>query len=182
MKIPHIGIVEIGDGVEIGANSCIDRAKFGATIIGSGTKIDNLVQVAHNCIIGRACIICGQSALAGSVELGDGVILGGEVGISDNVRMGARSRAAAGSGIMHNVPPGETWWGRPAVQFRTQARNVKAMMRLGEEIDRLDRLEAQVRALLERFGGGPGDADKGEACASDRATSAAPPTSSPSSA
>ena len=98
VKIPHIGNVVIHDHVEIGANSCIDRAKFASTTIGAGTKIDNLVQVAHNCMIGRCCVLCGGTMLAGSVTLGDGVMLGGQVGIADNVTVGAGARVGAKAG------------------------------------------------------------------------------------
>ncbi len=122
VKVPQIGTVEIGDQVEIGANSCIDRAKFGATTIGSGTKIDNLVQIGHNCRIGRGCLICGMCGMAGSVTIGDGVIIGGHVGIADNLTVGARAVIAAKSGLMNDVPAGETWWGFPAIPARDAAR------------------------------------------------------------
>jgi UDP-3-O-[3-hydroxymyristoyl] glucosamine N-acyltransferase len=132
VKVPHIGNVEIGDGVEIGANSCVDRAKFGSTIIGSGTKIDNLCQIAHNCVIGRACLICGMTALAGSCTVGDGVIIGGHVGVSDNITIGARAMVGAKSGLMNDVPPGETWWGFPATPARDMARSMAATRTLPE--------------------------------------------------
>ena len=131
VKVPHIGNVVIGNGVEIGANSCIDRAKFGSTTIGDGTKIDNLVQIAHNCVIGRACIICGKSALAGSVTLGDGVVLGGDVGVADNITIGSGARIAAGAGIGIDVAPGDAWMGSPARPYREQVRIVAAMRRIG---------------------------------------------------
>ncbi len=132
IKIPHIGNVEIGPHVEIGANSCIDRGKFGATVIGAGTKIDNLAQIGHNCQIGRSCIICGQAALAGSVTLGDGVTLGGSVGVADNIVIGARAVVAGRSGVMDNIPAGETWFGYPARPIRQVLRSVSAMDRLDE--------------------------------------------------
>ena len=130
VKIPHIGNAVIGDDVEIGANSCIDRAKFGSTTIGRGTKIDNLVQVAHNVRIGRACIICGQCGIAGSAVLGDGVILGGGVGVSDNVEIGAGARLAAGSAVISDMPPGATWMGVPAVPASEFRRTYAAVRRL----------------------------------------------------
>ncbi len=114
IKIPHIGNVVLGDDVEIGANSSVDRAKFGSTTIGSGTKIDNLVQIGHNCRVGRGCILCGQVGLAGSVTLGDGVTLGGRVAVADNISIGARASVAGYSGVMGDVPPGEAYMGVPA--------------------------------------------------------------------
>lgn len=127
IKIPHAGTVEIGSQVEIGANTCIDRGKFGPTVIGDGTKIDNLVQIAHNCRIGRCCIICGHSALAGSVVLGDGVTVAGGVGVADNRTVGAGATLAARAAVMDNVPAGETWFGYPARPFRHAMRTVSAL-------------------------------------------------------
>ena len=132
IKIPHIGTVEIGPHVEIGANTCIDRGKFGATTIGAGAKIDNLVQIGHNCKVGRSCIICGQAALAGSVTLGDGVTLGGSVGIADNIVIGARATVGGRSGVMDDIPPGETWFGYPARPVRQALRSVSAMDNLAD--------------------------------------------------
>jgi UDP-3-O-[3-hydroxymyristoyl] glucosamine N-acyltransferase len=145
VRIPHIGIVEIGDHVEIGANSCIDRAKFGATTIGSGTKIDNLVQIAHNCRIGRSCILCGQVGLAGSVVLGDGVVLGGAVGIADHLTLGAGARVAARSGVMNDIPAGETWIGIPAAPAGEATRNYAVFRKLGELMQRVKRCEKMLQ-------------------------------------
>lgn len=114
VKIPHIGNVEIHPGVEIGANSCVDRAKFGSTVVGAGTKLDNLVQVGHGAQIGRCCLLCAQVGIAGSVVIGDGSMLGGQVGVADNLVIGKRAMIGAQSGVMHNVPPGERWFGYPA--------------------------------------------------------------------
>lgn len=113
-KMPHVGTVVIEDDVEIGANSCVDRAKFGETRIGQGTKIDNLVQVAHNCVIGKHCVLCGQAGLAGGASLGDGVVLGGKVGVADGVKVGNGARIAAHSGVAHDLPGGEAYMGAPA--------------------------------------------------------------------
>jgi UDP-3-O-[3-hydroxymyristoyl] glucosamine N-acyltransferase len=132
VKIPHIGNAVIGDDVEIGANTCIDRAKFGSTLIGRGTKIDNLVQVAHNVRIGRCCIICGQCGLAGSVVMGDGVVLGGCVVVADNVEIGSGARIAAGSAVVNDVPAGATWMGAPAVPANEARRTYAALRRLGK--------------------------------------------------
>lgn len=139
-KIPHVGNVTIGDLVEIGANTCIDRGKFGATRIGDMTKIDNLVQIGHNCTIGRGCLICGGSGLAGSVTLQDGVTLGGGVGIADGVTIGRGAGIGAMSGVMHDVPPGETWAGLPARPSRQAMRIFSAMDQLPELVKRAKKL------------------------------------------
>jgi UDP-3-O-[3-hydroxymyristoyl] glucosamine N-acyltransferase len=143
-KIPHIGTVEIGNHVEIGANSCVDRAKFGATVIGDGTKIDNLCQIAHNCRIGRACLICGACALAGSASLGDGVLLAGQVGVADNIVIGDRAVVAAKSGVTVDIPAGETWWGFPAFPYRDASRAYAVHRELPELRKRLGALEKAV--------------------------------------
>lgn len=132
VKIPHAGNVEIGDGVEIGACTTIDRGKLGATTIGAGTKIDNLVQIGHNCMIGRACVICGHTGIAGSVTIGDGVIIGGGTGIADNMTIGAGAKLGGRSALMHNVPPGEEWGGIPAQPIRQFMRVIAATQRLPE--------------------------------------------------
>ncbi|GJQ29371.1 MAG: UDP-3-O-acylglucosamine N-acyltransferase [Phycisphaerae bacterium] len=132
IKIPHTGHVNIEDDVEIGANSCIDRAKFGATVIGAGTKIDNLVQVGHNCRLGRCCVLCGHVGLAGSVVLGDGVVLGGKVGVADNVEIGAGAKIAANSGVAGNVPPGAVYMGVPAGPATEWRRTYAALRRMGK--------------------------------------------------
>ncbi|QOI99945.1 MAG: UDP-3-O-(3-hydroxymyristoyl)glucosamine N-acyltransferase [Phycisphaeraceae bacterium] len=145
VKVPHIGNVEVGDHVEIGANACIDRAKFGTTSIGAGTKIDNLVQIAHNCTVGRSCLICGQAALAGSVTLGDGVVIGGQVGIADNVTIGAGARLGAQSGVMADVEPGQTVLGTPARPGREALRNWAAISRIADSLQILREAVARVR-------------------------------------
>lgn len=137
VKIPHLGTVIIGDDVEIGANSCVDRAKFGATTIGAGTKIDNLVQIGHNCRIGRGCVLCGMVGLAGSVELGDGVVLAGQVGVADNLSIGAGARVGARSGVTRDIPPGQTWLGSPARPARETARIFAALSRFARGRDTL---------------------------------------------
>jgi len=137
VKIPHAGIVEIGDGVEIGACSTIDRGKLGATVIGAGTKIDNLVLIGHNCVVGRSCVICGATGIAGSVTIGDGAIIGGGAGIADNLTIGAGAKLGARSGLMHDVPPGEDWVGIPAQPARQFMRVISATQRLPELLKQL---------------------------------------------
>lgn len=131
-KIPQIGNVIIGHYVEIGANSCVDRAKFSSTIIGDGCKIDNLVQIAHNSIMGRSCIMAGHSGLAGSVTLGDGVIIGGSASIKDHTTIHSGATVGAGSGVMGDVPAGQTVLGYPAQDARDMLKQWVAMRRLGK--------------------------------------------------
>jgi len=132
VKIPHIGSVAIGDHVEIGAGSCVDRGKFGATTIGDGTKIDNLVQIGHNCTVGRSVVICGCAALAGSVTVGDGVLIGGGAGVADNIVVHAGARIAAQAGVMNDVPAGEAVCGAPALPQRDWARAHIALRRMAD--------------------------------------------------
>jgi len=130
VKIPQIGNVVIGNHVEIGANSCVDRGKFSSTIIGDGCKIDNLVQIAHNCIMGRSCIMAGHSGLAGSVTLGDGVIIGGSASIKDHTTINSGAVVGAGSGVMSDVLPGKTVLGYPATDSREMLKQWVALRKL----------------------------------------------------
>lgn len=130
VKIPHIGNVVIGNGVEIGANSCVDRGKFSSTVLGDGCKIDNLVQIAHNCVLGRSCIMAGSSGLAGSVTLGDGVIIGGSASIKDHTTIHSGATVGAGSGVMNDVQAGKTVLGYPAVDSREMLKQWVALRKL----------------------------------------------------
>ncbi|MHB1157149.1 MAG: UDP-3-O-(3-hydroxymyristoyl)glucosamine N-acyltransferase [Phycisphaerales bacterium] len=132
VKIPHIGGVRIGNGVELGANTCVDRGKFSDTVIGDGTKIDNLVQIAHNCRIGRCVVIAGCTGVAGSTTIGDGVQIGGGADIKDHLIIGAGAKIAGGAQLMHDVPAGETWAGSPAIEHRDAARQYVALRQLPE--------------------------------------------------
>lgn len=145
IKIPHAGNVEIHDDVEVGANSTIDRGKFGPTVVGAGAKIDNLVQIGHNCRLGRSVIVCGAAALAGSVSVGDGAILGGGTGIADNLSIGAGARVGARSGVMDNIPAGETWAGYPARPIGDTMRIVAATAKLPELLRQVKRLARESR-------------------------------------
>jgi len=118
VKIPQIGNVIIGNGVEIGANTCVDRGKFSSTVLGDGCKIDNLVQIGHNSKLGKFCIMAGNSGLAGSVTLGNGVIIGGSASIKDHTTIGDGAIVGAGSGVTGDVPAGKTMLGYPAVEAR----------------------------------------------------------------
>ena len=121
-RIPQIGRVIIQDNAEIGANSTVDRGAMADTIIGENTKIDNLVQIAHNVRIGRNCVIAGLSGISGSVFVGDNVIMGGGVGLADHLSIGSGARLAARSGLMHDVPAGEVWAGFPAKPMKLAMR------------------------------------------------------------
>jgi UDP-3-O-[3-hydroxymyristoyl] glucosamine N-acyltransferase len=136
IKVPHIGIVSLEDDVEIGAGSCVDRAKFGATVVGAGTKIDNLVQIAHNCRIGRHCVIAALSGIGGSVTLGDGVRIAGAVGVADHLSIGDGATIAAHAGVMRDVPAGETQLGSPAFEIRQALRQMAAVRKLPDWMQR----------------------------------------------
>ena len=140
IKIPQIGRVVIGRGVEIGSGTCVDRGKFSATEIGDGTKIDNLVQIAHNCRIGRCVVIAGGCGIAGSVTIGDGAMLGGNVGIRDHVTIGPGAQIAAYAAVMKDVPAGATWAGYPAREAGAALREHAAIRKLPGLIGKLKKL------------------------------------------
>ncbi|MFC3207757.1 MAG: UDP-3-O-(3-hydroxymyristoyl)glucosamine N-acyltransferase [Mesorhizobium sp.] len=131
-RMPQIGRVVIQDDVEIGANSTVDRGAMSDTVIGEGTKIDNLVQIGHNVRIGRGCIIAGHCGLSGSVTLGDFVMLGGRVGVADHVSIGTGAQVAASSGLMHDIPSGERWAGLPAQPTREFFRELSLIRSLAK--------------------------------------------------
>ncbi len=130
VKIPQIGTVRIGDHVEVGAGTMIDRGKFSATTIGDHTKIDNLVQVGHNCRIGRGVIIAGSCAIAGSVTIGDGAMLGGMVAVRDHRTIGRGARLAGCAQVSEDVPDGQEWGGSPAIPKREAIRQIRALRKL----------------------------------------------------
>lgn len=143
-KVPHTGTVEIGDEVEVGANSAIDRAKCGVTRVGRGTKIDNCVQIGHNAQIGEDCILVAQCGLSGSTTIEHHAILAGQVGVADHVRIGAGAQLAAQAGVPSDVPAGARFGGSPAVEMRTFLRSMRALERLPE-------LQQIVRELKKRI-------------------------------
>ena len=130
VKIPQIGNVVIGNNVEIGANTCVDRGKFSSTILGDGCKIDNLVQIGHNSKLGRFCIMAGNSGLAGSVTLGNGVIIGGSASIKDHTTIGDGATVGAGSGVTCDIPAGKVMLGYPAVEARDALKQWAILKRL----------------------------------------------------
>jgi len=146
-KVLQIGNVVIHDDVEIGANSAIDRAALGSTVIGAGTKIDNLVHVAHNVVMGRHCLIMGQVGFAGSTRLGDYVVVASQSGISGHLKIGHQAVIGAKSGVMRDIADGEKVLGIPAMPGLQAKRQVIAIQRLPEMAQRLRALEKQVEQL-----------------------------------
>lgn len=145
-KVPQVGVVVLEDDVEIGANTTLDRARFSRTVVGEGSKIDNLVQVAHNVIIGRHCLICAQVGISGSTVVEDFVVMGGQVGLAGHIRIGRGAKFGAQSGISNDVPPGATYFGSPAQDMGMEKRIIALRRRLPE-------LFKRVEALEERLGG-----------------------------
>ena len=133
VKIPQIGNVVLGNNVEIGANTCVDRGKFSSTVLGNGCKIDNLIQIGHNSKLGQFCIMAGQSGLAGSVTLGNGVMIGGSASITDHVTIGDGAIIGGGSGVTKDVPAGVTLLGYPAIDARDALRQWAILKRLVNE-------------------------------------------------
>ena len=145
-RIHSLGTVEIGDDVEVGANSAIDRGTVAATRIGRGTKIDNLVHVGHNVQVGEDCLLCGLAGIAGSTRIGNRVVLAGQVGVSDNIVVGDDVVTGGGTQIFSRVAPGKVLWGSPAM-------DMEAYIRLQKHLRRLPRLSERIAALGERSDG-----------------------------
>lgn len=156
-KIPQSGPVRLGDRVDVQANACVDRATVGATEIGDGSKIDNLVQIGHGSRVGNDTLICAQSGLAGSSVIGNNVILAGQTGIAGHCSVGDSVILTAQSAVSHDVPPGKMISGSPGFDNRTWLRAVAIFQRLPDLLKRLDRLEKRVAALRPQD-----DAEKGE--------------------
>lgn len=148
-KVPQIGNVIICDDVELGANVTVDRGALGPTFIGRGTKVDNLVQIAHNVTLGEHCIIVSQVGISGSTRLGNYVVLGGQVGLAGHLRIGNRVAVAAQSGVMHNIPDGEKWLWTPAQPDRQAKRQMIALQQLPELLRRVKELEKRLEAMGE---------------------------------
>jgi UDP-3-O-[3-hydroxymyristoyl] glucosamine N-acyltransferase len=156
VKIPHVGTVRIEDDVEIGACTTIDRAMLGETVIGAGTKLDNLVMIAHNCQLGRHNILVAQVAFAGSVTTGDYVVCAGQVGIADHVHLGDRCVIGSKSGANKDVPPGETYLGlpgQPAVEAIKAAMALKKLPELRKQFRALEQQVEQLTARLDELTG-----------------------------
>ncbi len=144
--IPHNGNVVIEDCVEIGANCCVDRAKFGNTLIGAGTKIDNLVQIAHNVVMGKCCLIAAQAGISGSSQLGDGVVLGGQAGMADHIKVGDGTMVGADSGVLSDIAPRQQIWGTPAIDVRKR-------LRINILRERLPKMAKQLKDVIRRVEG-----------------------------
>ncbi|EIE50544.1 UDP-3-O-(3-hydroxymyristoyl) glucosamine N-acyltransferase [Salipiger aestuarii] len=148
-RIHSLGGVTIGDDVEIGVNACIDRGTVRDTVIGTGTKIDNLVQVGHNVVVGRNCLLCGQVGIAGSTRLGDNVVLGGQTGVVDNITVGDGVITGAGTMLMANVPAGRAMLGYPATKMDANVESYKAVRRLPRMMREFAELKKAVSKLVE---------------------------------
>jgi len=149
-KVPQIGNVIIHDDVEIGANVTVDRGALGSTIIGKGAKIDNLVQIGHNVVVGEHSIIVAQVGIAGSTKLGHYVTLAGQVGLAGHLTIGHHVTVAAQSGVMTHIPDGEKWWGTPALPDRQTKRQWIAFQKLPELIQRINELEKRLGSKGEK--------------------------------
>jgi len=147
--VPHIGNVIIEDDVDLGACVCVDRGKFGPTRIGQGTKVDNLVQIAHNVQIGPHCILAGQCGIAGSTTLGSYVIVGGNAGVRDNIKIGDGAKLSAYCAVASDVPDGESVGGAPARPMREMRRIFAAEAKLPDIVKRIKSLESAVKKLNE---------------------------------
>lgn len=143
-KVPQIGNVIIGDDVEIGSNVSVDRAALGSTVIGKGTKIDNLVQVAHNVEIGEHCILCAQVGIAGSAKLGHYCVLAGQVGVAGHLKIGNQVTIGSKAGVMHNIPDGQQWLGIPAQPDKQAKRVMIAIQRLPELLKKVAEWEKKL--------------------------------------
>jgi UDP-3-O-[3-hydroxymyristoyl] glucosamine N-acyltransferase len=143
-KVLQVGNTVIGDDVEIGAGVTIDRGALGATVIGKGTKIDNLVQVAHNVEIGEHCILCAQVGIAGSAKVGNYVVMAGQVGIAGHLKIGNQVTIGSKSGVMDNIPDGETWLGTPAMPDKQFKRIVIGMIRLPDLMKKIAMWEKKL--------------------------------------
>lgn len=133
VKVPQLGTVVMGDNIEIGASTTIDRGASGDTTIGSGTWIDNLVQIGHNVKIGRGCVIVSQTGIAGSCEIGDYVVIAGQVGIAGHLKIGSMAKIAAKSGVTKDVPPKEEWMGYPAMPMKKYLRQTVMLAQMSDK-------------------------------------------------
>lgn len=146
-KVPQVGHVILEDDVEVGANVTIDRGALGPTVVGAGTKIDNLVQLGHNVTVGKHSLLISQVGIAGSTQVGDYATMAGQVGVAGHLKIGSRVTLGAKSGVMHNIPDGETWLGAPAGPVAEAKRRLIAVQRLPELVRRLKSLEKEVAEL-----------------------------------
>jgi UDP-3-O-[3-hydroxymyristoyl] glucosamine N-acyltransferase len=151
-KIPQVGIVVLGDDVEVGANVTIDRARFGRTVIGRGTKIDNLVQIGHNVVTGEGCLLVAQSGVSGSTKLGNHVVLAGQAGLIGHLEMGDAAIITAQSGVTKDVPPGGVMSGSPASERTTHLKELASLGKLPEALQEIRRLRKEIEDLKKKVG------------------------------
>ncbi len=147
VKIPQVGNVIIEDDVELGSNTCVDRAALGSTRIGKGTKIDNLVQIGHNVVIGKNTIIVSQTGISGSTQVGDHVLMGGQVGLAGHIKIGDHVTLATRTGVMEDIPEKGVYWGSPSIDMTTEMKNVAAYRQLPALVKRVRQLEKTIEAL-----------------------------------
>ncbi len=145
-KVPQVGNVILQDDVEIGANVAIDRGALGSTVVGRGTKIDNLVQIGHNVVLGEHCLLVAQVGIAGSTRVGNLVTMAGQAGVAGHLKIGDRAVVAAQSGVMNDIPAGETWFGAPARRATQMKRLLLATEKLPDLLKRVAELERQSAA------------------------------------
>lgn len=144
-KVPQVGVVLVEDDVEIGSNSTVDRARFSRTVIGEGSKLDNLVQIGHNVVIGKHCLLCAQVGISGSSTLADYVVLGGQVGVAGHITIGKGVKAGGQAGINSDVEPGVFLNGTPALPYMLERRVAVLQRKLPELFKRVDALEEQIK-------------------------------------
>ena len=147
VKVPQVGIVEIQDDVEVGANTTFDRARFSRTVVGQGTKIDNLVQIGHNVVIGRHCILCAQVGISGSTTLEDYVVLGGQAGVAGHLTIGKGAKADGQTGINTTLAPGTFWKGSPCLPYQLEQRINVLRQRLPDLFRKVDSIAAELAEL-----------------------------------
>jgi UDP-3-O-[3-hydroxymyristoyl] glucosamine N-acyltransferase len=149
-KIPQVGIVVIEDDVELGANVTVDRARFGRTVIGKGTKIDNLVQIGHNVILGQGCLLVSQAGIAGSTRLGNYVVMAGQSGLIGHLEIGDGAIITAQTGLTKDVPPGGVMSGSPASDRRTHLKELAALSKLPEALQEIRKLRREIEELRKK--------------------------------
>jgi len=149
-KIPQVGIVVIEDDVELGANVTVDRARFGRTVIGKGTKIDNLVQIGHNVSLGRGCLLVSQAGIAGSTKVGNYVVLAGQAGVIGHLEIGDGAIITAQTGVTKDVPPGGVRSGSPALDRRTHLKELAALSKLPDALQEIRKLRQEIEELKKK--------------------------------
>lgn len=148
-KIPQVGNVVLEDDVELGANTCVDRAVLGTTRIGKGTKLDNLIQIGHNVVIGQHTVMAALSGISGSTQVGDQVVMGGQVGLAGHIKIGDQVTLATRTGVMEDIPEKGVYWGSPSNDMGAEMKNVAAYRQLSELIKRVRALEKELERLRE---------------------------------